>query len=914
MKKLFLLLCILPLSLCSNATVSEVDGIYYQLIKKTNVAVAEVAAGTSKYTGNITIPETVVYDGVTYDVTAIQDNAFASCKELTSVSIPNSVTSIGENGFSECIGLTAVTIGGGVKEIGVRAFFKCTSLTEIVVPDNVTSIADYAFTGCTNLVSITLPTNLKVIGLNLFENCTSLAAITIPAGVTTIDDYAFQNCKSLVSLTIPESVTSIGNSAFAKSGLTSMTIPANVETFGNGLFHDCSSLVSATIPNTWPTIPTSTFAGCSSLTSFTIPASVTEIGGSAFDGCTSLTSMTIPGTVTTIGSAAFNACTGLTSVTFEKGVVIIGGMSFRDCSNLETVTLPESVTKIDDNAFLRCTSLKAIALPNSLTWLGNNTFQGCSGLSSLTIGTGLKDIYNMVFEDCSSLTSVVIPSNVTTLGFASFRNCSSLASLTLSEGLTEIGNNVFQNCSSLTTVTIPNSVKGIGNSAFMECVKLETVKLGKGIESISYLTFSVCENLSDVYLYAKKVPFAYDNTFKDSYPQYITLHVPAGSVDAYKAAEPWNKFKEIIALSDEDDNDDVDTEPISIGNSGKASYCGDKSLDFSSSDEVKAYIATGFDMDEGVIWLTRVKDVPAGVPVLIKGDANKTYDVPVTESQNSYYKNMFVGNTCGMTIQIEENVGFLVNYYLSSDGTFKSVNKTANIGNNKCYLQLPSAFEQAEVGPTQKVTIKDIGKASYAAPVDLDFTNVEGLKAFTATGYDKSTKTIWLTRVMKVQKGEGVLLKGDAKDYEIPSAAVQSSYMNMFVGNTCGVEIQVQETSADGTKTNFYLKGDGSFVSVNGYVNIGNNKCYLELPTSMVSTAAFTRGAEVNYILEEPEMIKMPISFRSIGNDDDGTTGIKVQSSMFNVQSDAYYTLQGQRVVNPSKGLYIRNGKIVVVR
>jgi hypothetical protein len=358
----------------------------------------------------------------------------------------------------------------------------------------------------------------------------------------------------------------------------------------------------------------------------------------------------------------------------------------------------------------------------------------------------------------------------------------------------------------------------------------------------------------------------------------------------------------------------TDTAPITIGKSGKASYCGDKSLDFSFSDKIKAYIATGFDKDEGTIWLTRVKDVPAGVPVLIKGEADKTYDVPVTDSQNSYYTNMFVGNTSGGTVQITETDGVFVNYYLSGDGTFKSVNKSANIGNNKCYLQLPGTFEPAVAGETQKVTIKASGKASYAAPVDLDFTNVEGLKAFSATGYDKSSMTIWLTRVMKVQKGEGVLLKGDAKDYEIPSAAIQSSYMNMFVGNTSGDKVQVQETSADGSQTNFYLNGDGSFVSVNGFVNIGNNKCYLELPTSMVATAASTRGAEANYILEEPEMIKLPILFRSIGNDGDGTTGIKDQPSKFNVPSDAYYTLQGQRVVNPGKGLYIKNGKKVVIK
>ena len=352
--------------------------------------------------------------------------------------------------------------------------------------------------------------------------------------------------------------------------------------------------------------------------------------------------------------------------------------------------------------------------------------------------------------------------------------------------------------------------------------------------------------------------------------------------------------------------------PITIGKSGKASYCGDKSLDFSFSDELKAYIATGFDKDEGTIWLTRVKDVPAGVPVLIKGEANKTYDVPVTDSQNSYYTNMFVGNTTGEKMVIQERDGDMVNYYLSGDGTFKSVNKSANIGNNKCYLQLPGTFEAAVTGATETVTVGSIGKASFAAPVDLDFTNVSGLKAFTATGYDKSTKTIWLTRVMKVQKGEGVLLKGDPNSYEIPSVAVQSSYENMFIGNTSGDQIQVLETSEDGSQTNYYLKGDGSFVSVNGYVNIKNNKCYLALPTSMVAVSS-TRSAEDDYKFEEPEVIKLPIDFKSIGSEGDGTTGVKEVKSG-EVKSDEWYTLQGQRVAKPGKGLYIKNGKKVVVK
>jgi hypothetical protein len=99
---------------------------------------------------------------------------------------------------------------------------------------------------------------------------------------------------------------------------------------------------------------------------------------------------------------------------------------------------------------------------------------------------------------------------------------------------------------------------------------------------------------------------------------------------------------------------------------------------------------------------------------------------------------------------------------------------------------------------------------------------------------------------------------------------------------------------------------------VNGYVNIGNNKCYLELPTEFVAGGASTRGAEANYILEEPEVIKLPISFRSLDNDGDGTTAIRETKQ--SRDDGAYYTLQGQRVAKPGKGLYIRNGKVVVIK
>lgn len=358
-------------------------------------------------------------------------------------------------------------------------------------------------------------------------------------------------------------------------------------------------------------------------------------------------------------------------------------------------------------------------------------------------------------------------------------------------------------------------------------------------------------------------------------------------------------------FSDEEMDSQAVYESITLGDSGKTTYCSDESLDFSAIDNVKAFVVTGFDKDQGIIWLTRVTKVPAETPVLLKGDANSTFEVPVLSSSlSSYYKNMLIGNLgSSITIDETEEDGAYVNYYLKN-GEFTKVNGSATVGENKCYLRLPAAFNTAHAGSSQSVTIGSTGKATYAPSVDVDFTNVDGLKAFTATGYEKNSNTVWLTRVFRVQAGEGVLLKGDAGDYEIPSEAVQSNYGNMFVGNISGESLDIDEN--DGDLRNYYLS-EGTFVSVNGTANIGNGKCYLQLP---VSFASLTRGSQnsTDYGLSEQETIQMKISTIA-GN----MTGIN-ETIQTGVEQDVYYNLQGMRVDNPTRGIYIRNGKKVVIK
>ena len=348
--------------------------------------------------------------------------------------------------------------------------------------------------------------------------------------------------------------------------------PYKVTSIGESAFSGCTSLTSVTIGNSVTSIGEAAFYGCSGLTSITIPNSVIDIGKSAFSGCNSLTSVTIPNSVTSIGYRAFYGCSRLPSVTIPNNVTYIGSSAFENCSGLTSVIIGKSVTSIGNDAFYGCESLTSVHISEINAWCGiifetltsnplyyaHHLYMDGEEIKDLVIPNSVTSSCSLSFSGCSGLTSVTIPNSVTYLGDLAFFNCSGLTSVTIPNSVTDIGKSAFSGCNSLTSVTIPNSVTYISQSAFSGCTSLTSVTIPNSVKKIDYQAFANCNNLTDVYCLAEKLRndpysgealYTHPDAFDGSYPQAMTLHVPAASISAYQTIEPWKYFKGPIAVS-----------------------------------------------------------------------------------------------------------------------------------------------------------------------------------------------------------------------------------------------------------------------------------------------------------------------------------------------------------------------------
>ena len=373
----------------------EENGVYYNI---TGYNSCEVTNGgkTGQYSGDIVIPSKVSFAGMDYNVTGIGNEAFRDCKELTSISIPNTVKIIGTSAFSSCGKLTAINLPNSVEIIGDFAFSHC-NLKNITIPNSVTSIGYKAFV-YNHLQKIGIPNSVTSIANEAFYN-NYIQEVNIPQNVTYIGHNVWGGFKNypVKKFTIDKN-----NSKYLTDGISLLSRGKNDSVVLEDFIVFTSSYQ---IPNIVTSIRDSAFFNRGGITNVKIPNSVKTIGHDTFSGCSDLANVTIPNSVINIDERAFQFC-GLRSINIPNSITTIKEDAFSFCQNLTSVTIPNSVKNIELRAF-HLTNLKGIYIPHSVVSIGNSAFN-CDSLASITIGYSVKEIGYDAFGRCKFLKRVVV--------------------------------------------------------------------------------------------------------------------------------------------------------------------------------------------------------------------------------------------------------------------------------------------------------------------------------------------------------------------------------------------------------------------------------------------------------------------------------------------------------------------------
>lgn len=407
---------------------AKIDGIYYDF-SDTEAMVTYLSKYDSynehAYSGNVVIPEKVVYNEKIYTVTGISDYAFKYCSGLTSVTIPNSVTRIGKEAFYWCIHMTSVTIPSSVTKIGKYAFYNCSG--KLTVNCNIPSVNDYYY---------------SPFGYSLFNE------VIIGNEVTSIGDNAFVACSNLTNITIPNSVTTIGSSAFDDcDNLESVIIGSGVISMGKWVFGHAPSKI-IWLPNTPP---------------------------QNYD--------TAQGKVNYVANDQYSMLNDkivypyLSSMFESEGIKYVPiNPSERTCEAIDCVY----DNTIDSLTIKEKTSFKGIEM--TVKSINPYIFCGNPNLKNVKWEYG-GNIPNSAFQNCNNLFSVDIADNTQSIGDYAFSDCSSLERINIGCGVLTIGNYAFQNCRSLKKIDIPKNVARISDYAFQGCFQLMNVILEEPINT-----------------------------------------------------------------------------------------------------------------------------------------------------------------------------------------------------------------------------------------------------------------------------------------------------------------------------------------------------------------------------------------------------------------------------------------------
>jgi len=494
------------------------------------------------YLDGVEVQDFVIPDSLT----TIKPYIFHGCTGFRSLFIPSFVTDISYSAFYMCGGLTSIQVEEGntvfdsrdncnavIKKRSSELWIGCENT---VIPSSVNTIGYCAFSGRTGITSMELHSGIHSIGNMAFEGCTGLTEINIPYNATYIGSAAFRGCTGLTQMDT-RNVYTIGSCAFMEcSNLSQVFISHNIKRLENAVFKDCTSLLEIEIPDRVETIINSCFHSCSSLRSVKFGNSLKEIDGSAFAHCSSLTSVVLPPSLEQLDQCAFAYCTSLEELQINGKSLAIDCYVVEGCDKLTELFIPACVKQIEPLAFVKAPNLVSITVDP-----GNAVYDSRDSCNAI-----IETATNTLIEGFSVS---VIPSSVTAIGICAYWYVKGVSELALPESIKSIGSSAFE-YSDITKLYLPN-IETLDDWALSRCDELTELYLGKNISSIGRYPLSDCSSLKSLTCMAPVPPvLTTDVTTVSNLYYSATLKVPETAVEAYKNADHWKKFRNIVGVPD----------------------------------------------------------------------------------------------------------------------------------------------------------------------------------------------------------------------------------------------------------------------------------------------------------------------------------------------------------------------------
>ena len=868
--------------------------------------------------------------------------------------IPNSVETITKGAFAQVQHITAVKLNN-VKKISEGAFYSVRNLRNVELGASVETIEDGAITGSPDFTRFavdsnnpnytadaegiiytknkeelvlypsgrageysTLPTTKKI-RRRAFYYAQKVTKVNFNSALENIDNDAFQVTTALNEITFaaPSNLTRIGTWVFYMSGLTKLELPASLKEIGSTAFSKNNNLKTVTVAanSQLESIGTYAFSDNSNLESFTFEGSTAlkTIRGNAFSNDTKLASFDVPANVETINRAAFDGTSSMKHVTFQAPAKIkkIGEAAFQNANALENIDLPEGLEEIKKDAFNKCTSLTEIGIPSTVTTIDPTGFQQAENLEKFTVNKN-----NTVY---SSVDGFLLSKDKTKL--ISFPPAKAGTYYTLLPPTIEtIGAQAFYAINKLENITIPEKVNRIERFAFDQLVNLKTIAfLGKqpipaaNVDGSAFNPLNV--NVAN-----------------------IDLSVRKGSEAAYAANNVWNKFHQVGVSFFEETN--------GVGN-GETEY-------FPLSKKAVMIVDTKADVFTYVV-----------KPKVTNHLDNKTYEVRLW---GDYALN---ANTTNIEEVVFKNtldyVG--IDAFKKQDGTstvkriyFTATVPTKDMSATKWeYIDNSGNYTQNEFSSDLKIYVKK--------SVENDYKNAKGWKNHYADQIsykipgEVTIQNVWGTFAREFDADLGIYNRETGKGKVAAFVAQKSADVKVADPvHTFGIykfkveSIDMHEgVSGDGDES--YVPADngvliearqGRTLPADFYYAIGekDNKTYTI--TNNMMTGVTVKKAVVNSTTADPlyamskseglfKLIKPGTSFnfpvhkayakpqdnfsgaakvQPVFDEEDNNdvTGIENIENTTTTDNNVYYNLQGQRVENPQHGVFILNGKKVILK